>query len=114
MHDLKLQSKVDSTITYYNIECFCVFMVRRKVEDGGVFGFYSSWGKGNFDMNTNSAQWTQKCQKLYSNFFGFSKTSKAFYSIYQRQALVAERGKAPNFSRTFFIGRNLPYVYYLL
>ena len=60
--DLKLQSKVDSTITYYNIECFCVFMVRRKVEDGGVFGFYSSWGKGNFDMNTNSAQWAQKCQ----------------------------------------------------
>ena len=78
MHDLKLQSKVDSTITYYNIECFCVFMVRRKVEDGGVFGFYSSWGKGNFDMNTNSAQWTQKCQKLYSNFLGSQKLLKHF------------------------------------
>ena len=62
MQDIKIQSKVDSTITYYNIECFCVFMVRRKVEDGGVFGFYSSWGKGNFDMNTNSVQWAQKCQ----------------------------------------------------
>ena len=68
MQDIKIQSKVDSTITYYNIECFCVFMVRRKVEDGGVFGFYSSWGKGNFDMNTNSAQWAQKMSKLYSNF----------------------------------------------
>ena len=69
MRDLKLQSKVDSTITYYNIECFCVFMVRRKVEDGGVFGFYSSWGKGNFDMNTNSAQWAQKCQSCTPIFF---------------------------------------------
>ena len=66
MQDIKIQSKVDSTITYYNIECFCVFMVRRKVEDGGVFGFYSSWGKGNFDMNTNSAHWAQKMSKLYS------------------------------------------------
>ena len=83
MQDIKIQSKVDSTITYYNIECFCVFMVRRKVEDGGVFGFYSSWGKGNFDMNTNSAQWAQKMSKLYSNFLApyvFTKTFKAFYS----------------------------------
>ena len=74
MCDLKLQSKVDSTITYYNIECFCVFMVRRKVEDGGVFGFYSSWGKGNFDMNTNSAQWAQ----LYSNFLAPMFSQKFF------------------------------------
>ena len=87
MYDLKLLTKVDSTITYYNIECFCVFMVRRKVEDGGVFGFYSSWGKGNFDMNTNSAQWYQKMSKLYSKFLAPKKPQKLFIPFTK----VAER-----------------------